>query len=303
MSFRTAAVLVLAAALPALASAAEGTGFVLTEENDLFADKDNNYTQGLEMRTVTRGTGAADVAFGLRSRMYTPADISVPWDQPGDRPWAGVTTAFAERTERTGWGSLLEGVELGVLGPWAGCEWQQTEVHRLIGNRLPQGWSNQVPNEPSLQGYCRWLRDVWAVGAPGSLGADLAGTADFCAGTTYDDAGVGALARAGWNMPPGTPGPIAPKLTRPGFFAYLFAEGEGSYVLHNATLGHSWLRRGGDKWDRDLVPLVGEARVGASFGWSGWSASYFRAWRTDEFEGQPEKYQYGAVTLGFAVPI
>lgn len=288
--------------LLAVSVLAGDTGFILTEENDLFAEKDNNYTQGIEFKFIHRD-GSTNTAFGLRSRMYTPEDISIKEDQPGDRPWAGVTTFFVEFSERTSYGSMMNGFELGVLGPESGCEWQQTEVHRMIGNRLPQGWSNQVPNELSCQYYRRYLWDIWAIGAPGGFGTDLAGTYDFYVGTTFDNTGVGPLVRVGWNLPPDVPQSIAPKLSEGGPFGYVFADGRGSYVLHNATLGNSWLRHDGDtKWDRDLIPWVGEARWGVSVGWSGWSLSYFRAWRTDEFEGQPESYTYGAVVLGFAVP-
>lgn len=295
-------------AVLALPVAAMAVGFSITEENDLVLKKDNNYTQGMELRLtdVRFGTNSdARVSdWGWRSRMYTPKDISIAADQPGDRPWAGVTTVFNEWTGRSGENRLTEGLELGILGPEAACEWQQKTVHRLFGNRTPMGWSNQVPNEVSAQWYRTWWHDVAWVGDKDGLSADLLGSYGFVAGTTFDNVFAGTELRAGWNMPEEHPvSPIGPKLVRwrEGFFAYLLADAQARYVLHNATLGHSFFRGDEEKWNRELVPVVGEAHYGVRAGWDRFSVSYLLGYRTKEFVGQPEPFEWGMVKLEFGI--
>ena len=302
LALALALALVLAFECSALAG-----GLVVTEENDLFMRKDDNYTQGLDV-SLTRevpGPGGETVgeARGLRSRMYTPADISDPTNQPGDRPWAGLTTAYYERTERSRDGSFTEGWELGTLGPESGTEWMQKTVHAWTGSAAPMGWSNQVPNEPSAQWYRGWRESLWEAGGKGGLAAELEGPYGWCLGTTYDYVRGGLAVRAGWNLPEWRGGGgIVPKMERTfagGLFGFVFAEGEARYVLHNATLGHSFFSRGNSMWDRELVPVVGSWEYGARAGWRCFSLEYAEEFRTDEFAGQPEPFECGRVRVSF----
>jgi hypothetical protein len=282
-------------------------GFTITEENDFFQKKDDNYTQGFELSvwdTSTNECGEAhkDV-WGLRSRMYTPDDISNPKNQPGDRPWAGVTTVFHEWTTQDGDDATMAGWELGTLGPESGVEWQQKTIHKWIGSWTPMGWSNQVPNEVSAQFYQTFYRSVVSMGTPGKWMADLELPYGYCGGTTFDYIHGGLGVRAGWNVPPmHYCGAIEPKAVLPKPFAYLMADAAGRYVLHNATFGHSFFRSHDDsEWDRDLIPVVGEMHYGACVGYKYFAVTYLNEYRTEEFEGQPEPFECGMIRLEFGM--
>ena len=282
-----------------------GAGFGITWENDVFLHKDDNYTQGLELYcvdTVTNEIGLLERnVWGLRNRMYTPDDISDPNDQPWDRPWAGVTTVYHEWTDKEDSRYVMTGWELGVLGPESGVEWMQTTIHGWTGSRKPMGWSNQVPNEISAQFYQTYYEPLANWGTPGEWTADVEMPYGYCAGTTFDNVSGGLSVRLGWNIPPAHYcGQIEPKLTIPKPFAYLMADGTARYVLHNATLGHSFFRSHDDsQWDRELIPVVGEWDYGFCFGYKYFAVTYLIGQRTDEFENQPEPFEWGMIRLEF----
>jgi lipid A 3-O-deacylase len=287
--------------LPSLVSA----GFILTEENDVVWEKDNNYSQGIEFKMVSSAFEDNDPIFlsmGLRSRMYTPHDIAIVENQPGDRPWAGVTTVFRETTRKTEDGYLLEGWELGILGPESSAEWMQTTFHKIVGAHTPMGWSNQVPNEISAQYYKTWYRPLTLLGSREYWGLDVEEPYGWCLGTTFDYVRAGLSLRAGWNIGKSHPGTsINPKAMKTSTFrTYLLLDGEVRYVLHNATLGHSFFRSHEDSmWDRDLIPIVGEIHAGAMIAWKSFSLTYLLGYRTDEFDSQPDPFKWGILSLAF----
>ena len=292
-------------AMLGLVSSAIGTGFVITEENDVFLKKDNNYTQGLEMYVTDTSSNKEGKLikenWGLRSRMYTPDDITASTNQPGDRPWCGVTTVFYEWTEKRGDEYVMTGWEVGTMGPESGVEWQQKTIHKMIGSHTPMGWSNQVPNEISIQFYMTHYRQLERLGTSGKWMADLDMPYGFVGGTTFDNVSGGLSARAGYNIPPAHyGGDIEPKAILPKPFFYFLADGSGKCVLHNATLGHSFFRSHDDtEWDRDLIPLVGEFHYGVCVGYKNFAVTYMNEYRKSEFVGQPDPFKCGMIRLEF----
>ena len=284
---------------------AQAGGVIVTWENDVFLDKDDNYTQGLELSLSDVGKNKDGIlekeVWGWRSRMYTPDDIANPTNQPDDRPWAGVTTVYHERTKKVGDDAAMTGWEIGILGPESGAEYMQETVHRWTGSTTPMGWSNQVPNEVSAQYYWTYYDSMASLGTPGKWMLDLETPYGYCGGTTFDNIFAGLGVRAGWNIPPlHYGGDIAPKAILPKPFAYLLADGSGKYVLHNATLGHSFFRSYEDsQWDRDLIPFVGEYHYGVCAGYKNFAVTYLLGFRTCEFEGQPDPFSWATLRLEF----
>ena len=94
--------------------------------------------------------------------MYTPDDISVVDLIEEDRPYAGwlygaVLLQIADERLRRQHAFELQ---LGIIGPEAGAEWAQTEVHKLIDDEIPMGWDNQLPTEPGINFIYRYRRRV-----------------------------------------------------------------------------------------------------------------------------------------------
>ncbi|MDT8322058.1 MAG: lipid A deacylase LpxR family protein [Xanthomonadales bacterium] len=156
--------------------------------NDIFLDSDNQFTNGftLQLHSQARSSLAATggtPAFGkalaklvlprgdelwfregwaLGHNMQTPQDIEraelIPTDVPyvGMLGWANSYVAFNDR-ELTGFELML-----GVVGPVTQSEEIQTFVHDLSGDPEPQGWDNQLENEPLLNLYYMKKRKFWS---------------------------------------------------------------------------------------------------------------------------------------------
>src|SRR3546814_3231584 len=63
-------------------------------------------------------------------------------------------------------GDQLDNLELnvGVVGPWSLADKTQIEYHKLIDVQVPEGWENQLENEPGVVLYYeRKWRNIWDV--------------------------------------------------------------------------------------------------------------------------------------------
>jgi lipid A 3-O-deacylase len=156
----------------------EGT-YKFTVDNDLFAQRDQDYTNGIKLAwaspnvrsfadddclppwlqqagrlftqfyspTVEQG----NVTFTLGQAMYTPRDKKATTLIVNDRPYAGWSyLGFGFNTRSS---SRLDSYEvnLGVVGPWSRAKQSQDLIHRARGIDLFQGWNNQLGNEFGAQ--------------------------------------------------------------------------------------------------------------------------------------------------------
>lgn len=149
------------------------------------------------------GEGNVDAGFAVGQNMYTPADITNPAPQPFDRPWAGLL--YASRIARISykvpsWGLQRQDrieVSLGIVGPASFAEELQIWWHSVIDADRPNGWDNQLRNEPVLQ-----LRYETALRWPQEDG----GNADFIArgranlGNALTSLEAEGTVRIGWNL-------------------------------------------------------------------------------------------------------
>ena len=316
----------------ALCAAGQGPVFTITEENDLFYDTDRHYTQGLKftymfgeeaapdfaMRWATNlpsfgyEVQSATVGFSLGQSIFTPSDYSTTTLLPNDRPYAGWLYAglILQRygTNRFlgqffGQHRALENLEmsLGVVGPWALGEEAQTWVHRLRGFDLPQGWDNQLENEPAIQ--LRYTR-MWNHRTPGGwdpFAIDLIPHWGLNVGTVHVFANAGATLRLGLNLPLdfGTTTIDAPTVeagagrsSRWGF--YVFAGVDGRAVAWNTFLDGNLFQ---DSHSVDKEYFVADLKLGAVLVLKRVELGYTYVRRTHEFEGQTQEDAFGSVSL------
>ena len=155
-------------------------------ENDLFANTDLNYTNGIRFSTISPDlesfqdpngqkypwveklnnmlefvhpspSNPADdpvrhnmvISFG--QLMFTPTDRMRTTVDPTDRPYAGylyLGLGYHARTSNT-----LHSTEFnfGVVGPAALARQSQNLVHRVLGVDQFKGWDNQIDNEAAFQ--------------------------------------------------------------------------------------------------------------------------------------------------------
>lgn len=229
------------------------TSYLLDIDNDslLLRKNDGFYTSGLRLTSRTTLPGlpqATSYGWRLGQEIYTASDIKLLPQQIGrnDHPYAGwLYAGLFRETQRADGSATKVGLDIGCLGPCAGGEWTQTNLHRLLNQPLPRGWASQLHNEFGAVLYgevapARWTPASWFDAAP-RLHARF--------GNIYTDAGAGLMLRAG-------------KLNRfadePAFHAFLHLDGR--VVGYNATLQGGYFSGGG----RTVEPKrwVGEAEIG-----------------------------------------
>lgn len=288
-----------------LAGICQAGGLIVTLENDLVNQSDNNYSHGTEIAWATTSINVDGVIdrydYGINQLMYTPEDITIATNQPGDHPWVGTLTAFQEHWYYRGKDLVRTRISVGVLGPASLSEQSQKIVHKMVGSAEPMGWDNQLKNEPILNYMYERYHPLIEWGKEPNFRFINEGIYGGDFGTTFIDARVGTDVKLGWIPKSHMQGGIAPKAIpskRP--FIYGFARADGIYEIHNAAIGDSYFHN--ELEGRVPVPLVGEISYGGCLGYKGFSATYAKYVRTREFERQPSMMDWGMVRVEFSVP-
>ncbi len=296
----------------------------LTVENDAVAGgTDRNYTSGVRLGYLTgpdRVWGIVDglaglllaaeeedvVRFGIAigQSMFTPQDIEEEAPLPDQHPYAGWLYAdlsiLVEREHSLDTLSL----QGGVVGPDAGGEWTQTNIHELIHSDEPKGWDNQLRHEAGVvvtfDRKWRALAEWEAVG----LGVDITPNAGFSLGNVLTQATAGLTLRLGNDLADDYGPPrIRPSLAGGGFFNpsdgfgwYVFAGAAGRAVAYNIFLDGNTIR---DSLEVDRRPFVLDVQVGVVIQLLRAQLALTVVGRTEEFETQEKEQIFGAVSLSF----
>jgi lipid A 3-O-deacylase len=182
---------------------------ILTIDNDSFLDSkqpDKFYTSGLRFaRQQTLSHEAQSVTHGWRigQDIYTAASTQTKASKlrSNDHPYAAWLYGGIYKDTYQADGSHLKlGLDLGCIGPCAGGEELQTLFHKLVGKKLPQGWSSQVKTEIGavLRGSVGWAGVVpasWVDFRPsiegrfGNINTDVSGVVTLRVGllNTFPD--------------------------------------------------------------------------------------------------------------------
>lgn len=334
-----AATITAAAALliGALAAHAEDQGGLLSiiDENDLWSDpmgthQDRHYTHGTKITWVApdgwlpfvtehldkipalgmnRATGNLGFTFG--QSMFTPEDTLNPAPIPNDRPYAGWLYAgvlFERRAQHSDHFATMESFEFdfGIVGHGSLADEAQKFIHSVrFPEDVPQGWNNQLKDEPGvLLKYARLWR--WSPTARigkyfdviPRIGAEVGNVAIF--------GSAGATARLGWNLPDDfgvqiidSPAAVNGGLSdrKNSFSAYLFAGAEGRLVGHDITLDGNSYQTSQSVQKYDCVNDL-------SWGFAiqpcrHLEFSYVQVTRSKEFVGQRQKDVFGSFDVKF----
>jgi hypothetical protein len=314
------------------ADGARAPGLVVTSENDLYGNvfgyngQDRHYTQGLKFMyiggdkdftgitskltkfvpTLGLRDEACNAGFSFGQNIYTPIDKSNYAPIPNDWPYAGWLYGgliFQRRGVTFNGIPTLDSYELdlGVIGSSSLAGETQRIWHKWIGSGRPNGWANQLKNEPGLElkaaRYWRFTPNEKVgryIDVVAHVGTDL--------GNVRVDANAGALLRIGINLPQdfgvslieGAAPSIAPRKTEKGdwFSLYIFGGGEGRAIGHDIFLDGNTFAH---SLNVNKEPLVGDFMFGAGFLlFQHLEASFTGVIRSSQFETQ----RGGADTLG-----
>jgi hypothetical protein len=301
--------------------------FTAYSENDNYLwDTDQFYTNGFKLTFLSADLAsfAADgvpgpirrlgslvppghgykLGFSLGQNIYTPADITVPFYQPDDRPYSawlyfGLAFHVVDDTDDIARLDIYE-VDLGVVGPSALGRQFQNGYHQIIDIPGAQGWDHQIHDEPGVNlVYERRYRFSTASARTG-WGADLIPHAGLALGNIFTYANAGAEVRAGWRLPADfgsnlirPSGDSNSDATPPPFAVFAFAAVDGRAVARDLTLDGNSFR---DSPSIEKKNLVADAHVGVGIAFGRWQLRYAQAFRTREFDGQDSAQIFGSVS-------
>lgn len=145
--------------------------------------------------------GHVNTGYAVGQTMYTPERIAIAAPQPNDRPWAGLLYAsrIAQVSYEQGAFQRRDRIEvsIGVVGPASLAGDTQIAFHDLIGAGRPNGWDNQLRNEPILQlRYDTALR--WPRKAGGNF--DIIPRVRANVGNAVTSLEAEVTGRIGWNL-------------------------------------------------------------------------------------------------------
>lgn len=294
----------------------------------LFADSDKHYTNGLKIDIAWKpewadtlasivpfedhfgGPVDTAVGFSVGQLMFTPRNLAAHRPITHDQPYAGWL-AFSVYWQRAGTLTdniaMFDHIELdgGIVGQWSGAEPLQKAVHAFLPDQQrPNGWDNQLHNEPAFDLTIR--RKLRFSSGRTDEGFEFQAIPSFggTLGTVYRQLEGSVTARLGWNLPDDF-GPR--RLSDVGaatggwssdFGFYVFVLGQARLVEHDIFLdGNTW------QYSQSVSkePVVLEAQVGVvALLWRHFEIGWSETFMTDRFHDQPGGGdRYGSITLAW----
>ena len=200
-------------------------------ENDLFAETDQNYTNGLRFSWVSPDLQnyindpqlpdwlrkinkklvffhkselglQRNIVVSLGQTIYTPLDIDGIDVVEDQRPYAGwLYSSFSFQSKDQDQLDTLE-AQIGIIGPAALGKEAQDFIHDLRGFKKFSGWHNQLKNEPGLLFLWEHKRKYRGARTDSSkLSYDVIGHWGIALGNVADYVNFGAEIRAGRLIP------------------------------------------------------------------------------------------------------
>ncbi len=88
---------------------------------------------------------------GITQWITTPSDLDATTPVKNDYPYSGVLFIHLDREKLLSPQKIIiSTLYLGVIGPAALAETNQSVVHKYLKDELPEGWDNQLPNYPVI---------------------------------------------------------------------------------------------------------------------------------------------------------
>ena len=281
-------------------SGIRATYFNINADIPAYIDRIADYIPTFDINETT------SLAYSIGQNLYTPDDIKARQQNPNDRPWAAWLYASAGLATLTG--NHIDELELtlGMVGPVAQGENAQKYVHSLIGSPLPEGWDNQLDNEPGA--IVSWLRRWPQTATLETMG--LYGSAEpninISLGNIYSYAGTGLT----FKLSPATnrwqdsPARVRPAIPGTGYFQipqndwswYLFAGIDGRAVARNIFLDGNTFS---NSHSVDKEYFVADLNTGIALTYKRMRLSYSLVYRTKEFHAQDDNTLFGSLTLSY----
>ena len=319
------AVLTTASTGPALAEHGGDDTSILTFqfENDFFGGSDGQFSHGTRIAWMSPENHVPEwairfadwvprfdvarskrIVYSLGQSMFTPNDLERSDLIVGDRPYAGWLYGGLGLVS-VGDHSLdnLE-INVGVIGPASFAEQTQKAWHELFDFRRPEGWDNQLHNEPGIQFNFERKWRAWETFSVDRIGGDITPHMGIGLGNVLTQGAVGVTLRLGEGLPNDYGPPrIRPSLPGSDYFVsrgnfgwYLFVGAEGRAIARNIFLDGNTFR---DSHSVDKKNFVADFQAGLVVFIGGARIAYTHVLRTKEFDAQDKPGQFGALSVSF----
>ncbi|NRB37256.1 MAG: lipid A deacylase LpxR family protein [Pseudomonadales bacterium] len=308
--------------------------YTLTAENDAFGvieHSDNGYSNGIAfswgygkfdsfsdiempnwIRFISQWThlnkGSANryaVSYGIGQGMYTPADLESKALIEDDRPYAGTLlwkTAINSIDQQH---ANNLGLTLGVAGPASLAEQTQIKVHEFIGVTIPQGWDNQIENEPVFRVEAEHVRRLFDVNVSGAVDIDTVLIGEAGLGNLRSDMGAGLGLRLGNYLAQNFAfyHPLAGRAVntfaaaqREDFNWQISASIHASVVFNDITIDGNTFKH---SHSQDLIHKQAFVSLSAACSWYNWGVIFSTQRGSDQFEGQPDISNFGSLSITY----
>ena len=253
----------------------------------------------------TRGALKARASVSIGQSIYTPEDTFTAQLIQDDRPYAGwlylgfglVANQGSERYDKLA-------LELGMVGPSSLAEDVQTFWHSLFGLHVPEGWDNQLNNEPGVVLYYEQARRFDPKKVLFDLEFDVIPHFGGSIGNVFTYGAAGFIMRLGSGLAENFGLPrIRPSLPGGAYFRpgkginwYIFAGLQGRAVLRNIFLDGNTFS---DSHSVDKKVFVGDLQAGLTVQFHRFRFGYTQIFRTREFEGQESGDIFGSLSLSY----
>ena len=306
-------------------------------ENDLVTGTDREYTNGIKLTWISQdltkyredsripewsyplirslpfvnepGFQRA-VSLSIGQSMFTPEDINRSDLISSDRPYTGITyLGCALHSKSSSRMDILE-INLGLVGPHSYADECQKTIHRWIDSPRPNGWKNQLKDEPILVVYYERKWKHIGSRSESGFGYDFIPHIGGAIGNAFTGINAGGQIRLGWNLPndfgtsiirPGsdTNAPIDdddPRFfktfRRLGLHCFLLVDTHA--VLRDISLDGNTFR---DSHSVDKRPFGANFAAGLGFIIGRVKISYAYVYSTKAYATQKDEQAYGSITL------
>jgi len=294
-------------------------------ENDIFAQTDGQYSSG-EKFSLLYYVPQSDffvydlfldenkpsdkyISFALVNQIFTPNDISIKELIVDQRPYAGWT--FLEAGFHKSAKDTLQSIyiQVGMVGPLSQAEHIQKFIHKVTGSEQPEGWDNQLKNEPGIN--LRYVYNWRVVHNFERIESAIVPYVEGDFGNISIGATGGITARIGWNIPKdfgmstistGSETGISTynqrqnRFNKKWSFAFNFNV-SGSAVLRDIFLdGNTFVH----SHSVDKKYLVGSAGFGFTSRYKHYSLDYYYQKQTKHYNSESSPHGYGSLILSIA---
>lgn len=281
--------------------------FRFNYDNDYFASRDQDYTQGYSFELVSSNfqknpinkllinptTTVNKFGISIEHIGFTPFNIKSPNIQFGDRPFAAtiMIKSFTIATDTIRKSRLISSMNIGLIGPGAFGKEMQVAIHKATGNTIPEGWQNQIKNDVVLNYEVSYEKQLMSYRNLFSLQTN----ARLRLGTLFTNAGFGLTTTFGIINSPFSSIKIKNR-----FAMYGFAQSIVNIIGYDATFQGGMFNKKSPYTisNNEIERLTAQANFGIILQTRTMYFEYSRSLITREFEvGKSSKW--GGIKVGF----